>query len=85
MLSDLFKDKQGHWAILSKPNIPLITWFVSWVLSHILPYGTWNFVAALVAFGALFTWAWLELFQGASLFRRALGAAILILLIHSKI
>ena len=30
-----------------------------------------------VAFGALFTWAWLELFDGVNYFRRALGLVVL--------
>lgn len=68
-----------------RPNLPLIVGGVSLILSWILPYGTWNFVAALVAFGALFTWAWLELFEGVTVVRRAIGCAVLLWLVISKL
>jgi hypothetical protein len=38
-----------------------------------------------IAFGSLFTWAWLELFDGVNYFRRALGTTILIGAIVSRI
>jgi hypothetical protein len=39
----------------------------------------------VIAFGAIFTWAWLELFDGVNYFRRALGATVLIGVIASRI
>jgi len=72
-------------VLFQPPNLPLIVGLTAQLLSWILPYGTLNFVAALVAFGALFTWAWLELFQGVNVFRRALGCAVLLWLIISKL
>jgi hypothetical protein len=33
---------------------------------------------AAVAYGSLFTWAWLELFQGVNYFRRSLGLLVLV-------
>ncbi len=38
-----------------------------------------------IAFGALFTWAWLEVFQGVNYFRRALGLVVLIETIIAKV
>jgi len=35
----------------------------------------------LVAFGALFTWAWLEIFDGANWFRRLLGITVMAVLL----
>lgn len=72
-------------SLFQPPNLPLIVGGIALILSWALPYGTLNFVAALIAFGALFTWAWLELFQGINMFRRALGCAVLIWLIVSKL
>ncbi|HEY9908282.1 MAG TPA: hypothetical protein V6D18_11845 [Thermosynechococcaceae cyanobacterium] len=37
-----------------------------------------------MAFGSLFTWAWLELFQGVNYFRRSLGLIVLLGAIASK-
>lgn len=82
---DFFTDKHGKIVLLQAPNAPLIVGGIAMLLSWILPYGTANFVAALVAFGALFTWAWLEITEGATLFRRAIGCAVLIWLIVSKL
>jgi hypothetical protein len=81
----LLKDKDGEIVIFQPPNLPLVVGLTAQLLSIVLPYGTGNFIAALVAFGALFTWAWLELFDGANLLRRALGCAVLIWLIVSRI
>jgi hypothetical protein len=80
-----FKDKNGRWGIWQKPNTPLLVWGVAQALTVVLPYGQANFVAELIAYGTLFTWAWLELFQGVSLFRRTLGVVIIFQLISSRI
>jgi hypothetical protein len=85
MMDKIFKDKHGKVVVLEKPNAALITWFISWVLSHVLPYGQLNFVAALVAFGSLFAWAWMEIFDGSCYFRRALGAFVLVAMILARI
>jgi hypothetical protein len=39
----------------------------------------------IVANGSLFTWAWLELFQGVNYFRRAIGLGVFIAIIVSRI
>ena len=70
---------------IQTPNLPIIIWFVAMVLSHILPYGKLNFAAALIAFGALFTWAWLEIFDGINNFRRGLGTAVMIILLVNRL
>jgi hypothetical protein len=79
------RDKQGRTALLQLPNAPLITGVIAMLLQKILPYGQLNFIAELVAYGALFTWAWLEIFQGSSYLRRVLGAVIMCGLIISRI
>jgi hypothetical protein len=42
-------------------------------------------VLDILANGSLFTWAWMELFQGVNYFRRGLGLAVFISIIASKI
>lgn len=64
------------------PNLPIITWAVARLLAGVLS-GTGEHVAKVIAYGALFAWAWLELFDGANYFRRALGLVLLLLLITS--
>jgi hypothetical protein len=77
----LFADKDGRLVFGQKPNLPIIVWAVAKV-AQLLPLPTLIAdLLALVAFGALFTWAWLEMFQGACRFRRLLGWAVMILLL----
>lgn len=80
-----FCDKQGNVVIAQRPNVPLLLGLVSWLLSLFLPYGELNFVISLVAFGSLFTFAWLEIFDGSSPFRRVVGAVVMVVIILSKI
>ena len=80
-----FTDKKGHIAVWQSPNVPLVTWFVATILAKILTHGRSNSFVSLIAFGALFTWAWLEISSGISLFRRALGMAVLVIIIKSRI
>ncbi|MDQ5972268.1 MAG: hypothetical protein QG553_427 [Patescibacteria group bacterium] len=71
--------------VFQPPNLPLVVWFIAWLLTRILPYGQLNFAAALISFGALFTWAWLEIFDGANSFRRALGVMVMIFIIVNRL
>lgn len=80
-----FKDKHGKVVVWQKLNPPIILWIVSTAASKLIKHGTWHNLLDIVAFGAIFTWAWLEIFQGASPFRRVLGAVVLILSIRSRL
>lgn len=78
------KDKDGHWAIASAPNLPLIVWLVTSVINRLVD-GRPGQLAKTIAFGALFTWAWLELFDGVNYFRRALGLIVLVFVIWNRL
>lgn len=80
-----FRDDEGNLAIAQKPNLPAIVWGTATLLSFLpLPSVV---VAALnlLAFGAIFTWAWLELFQGVNYFRRSLGLIVFVLIFGTKL
>ncbi|HEY9871815.1 MAG TPA: hypothetical protein V6D12_00145 [Candidatus Obscuribacterales bacterium] len=81
----IFHDREGNLVIAQMPNIPLIVWAVASLLALIFTTGQINTALDAVAFGALFTWAWQELFAGVNYFRRALGLVVLIAAIASKI
>lgn len=66
------------------PNLPIIVWATMRVLSWLLS-GTAKHIVQMIAFGALFTWAWLELFQGINYFRRTLGLVVLAIVILSSV
>ena len=80
-----FRDSNGQIVLGQAPNLPIIVWGVSSLLKLIFTTGVANTGLDAVAFGSLFTWAWLELFQGVNYFRRALGLVVLIGVIASRI
>ena len=85
LVDKTFRDNEGNIVIAQMPNLPLIVWIVTSLLTLIFPSGKINTLLDLVAYGSLFTWSWLELFQGVNYFRRALGLAVLVGLIVFKI
>ncbi|MEH2372869.1 hypothetical protein [Nostoc sp.] len=85
LVDKTFRDSDGKIVLAQMPNLPLIVWIVTSLLALIFTNGKINTVLEVLANGSLFTWAWLELFQGVNYFRRALGLAVLIGLIVLKI
>lgn len=86
----IFRDSSGEIVIAQIPNLPLIVWIVATLskllLSQLfLTTGKITTGLDLLAFGSLFTWAWLELFQGVNYFRRILGFCVLIATIALRI
>lgn len=80
-----FRDSEGKIVLAQPPNPPLVVWLVATLLQLIFSSGKVQIGLDLVAFGALFTWAWQELFAGVNYFRRALGLIVLGSLITFKI
>ncbi|MBU7584018.1 MAG: hypothetical protein KAF91_14095 [Nostoc sp. TH1S01] len=85
LFDKIFRDSNGNIVIAQPPNPPLILWLAASLLTLIVPSGTIHTVLQILANGALFTWSWLELFQGVNYFRRALGLVVLIGLIAFQI
>ncbi|MEA5503098.1 hypothetical protein VB735_08265 [Halotia wernerae UHCC 0503] len=85
LVDKTFRDSDGKIVIAQMPNPPLILWIVASLLALVFTSGKINIVLDVLANGSLFTWAWLELFQGVNYFRRALGLAVFIGIIASKI
>lgn len=80
-----FRDDDGNIVIAQKPNLSILVWLVATLLKF-LPTNDWIDVGVdVVAFGALFTWAWMELFQGVNYFRRSLGLIVLLGVIASRV
>jgi hypothetical protein len=85
LFDKIFRDSNGEIVIAQPPNPPLIVWLVATLLKLVFTTGNINIVLDWVAFGSLFIWALLELFQGVNYFRRTLGLLVLIGVIASKI
>ena len=80
-----WKDDNGNVVLWQNPNLPLWSWFIAMILTHLLPYGRLNFAASLISFGALFTWAYLEITNGVNYFRRGVGLVVIIWIILSRL
>ncbi|KOP24853.1 hypothetical protein AMR41_15555 [Hapalosiphon sp. MRB220] len=79
-----FRDLDGNIVLAQMPNLPIIVWFTASLLKLVFTTGEINTGLDVLANGSLFTWAWLELFQGVNYFRRALGLIVLIGIIASR-
>ena len=84
LFDKIFRDSNGEIVIAQMPNLPIIVWIAASLLKLIFPTGEINTGLDLLAFGSLFTWAWLELFQGVNYFRRTLGLVVFIGLMASR-
>lgn len=73
-----FRDSEGNIVIAQMPNLPILVGLAATLLQFVLPSGNLQTGFDLVGFGALFTWAWQELFDGINYFRRALGLVALV-------
>ena len=67
------------------PNLPLVLGITAALLKLVVTSGNIHTGLDAVAFGCLFTWAWLELFDGVNYFRRALGLLVLVGLVVSRL
>jgi len=76
-----FRDSEGNIVIAQMPNLPILVGLTGAFLQFVLPSGEIRTASVLVAFGALFTWAWQELFEGVNYFRRSLGLVGLVSLL----
>jgi hypothetical protein len=70
---DLFKDKNGEIVIIQAPNPAVWGWAVFLILGHLLDSSNLKWLSS--AF--LFAWAFMEVYQGDSYFRRFMGFVVL--------
>ena len=78
------KDEKGTVVFGQKPNLPILIW-ISTIFINFFTEGRLYTFIDLIGFGALFTWAWLELFDGVNYFRRVLGLIVLVSLLYSRV
>jgi hypothetical protein len=80
LFDKIFRDRKGKIAIWQFPNPPLFGWLVFTIVDKIFKDGKPHTGFHLLAQASLLTWAYLELRSGDSVFRRALGAVVFILI-----
>lgn len=82
MFGKFFKDKRGNVVITQSLNVSISTWAILTIINFFAhsPQLAW------LATAFLFTWAFMELFQGVSPFRRLLGLVVLagIIVMHLR-
>ncbi|MBO3457994.1 hypothetical protein G7B40_032970 [Aetokthonos hydrillicola Thurmond2011] len=78
LFDKIFRDSNGEIVIAQPPNPPLILWLAASLLRLVFRADAISTALDVIAFGSIFTWAWLELFQGVNYFRRGLGLVVLI-------
>lgn len=75
-----FRDDQNRIVIWQWPNLPLISWFVFMLAAAAVDTDYLNDGFIFLSSASLFTWAYLEIKQGSSYFRRTLGFIVLIII-----
>lgn len=74
----IFHDQHGHLSIIQLPNLPLAGWLVSLIASQFVTDIFLKSSLRDLSTLFLFTWAFLEITQGQSYFRKALGGVIMV-------
>lgn len=76
-------NKQGNIIIWQTPNFLLWLWIGLKLLSLVVHDGTFKTHLGPLSKAVLFAWAYLEITEGDSLFRRTLGAVVITLTVVS--
>jgi len=77
LIAQFFKDSHGHWVNIQFPSPLLIAWVVLLFVNFFLH----DKHVQLLQTTVLFVWAYLELTQGSSYFRKTLGAIVLAVIV----
>jgi uncharacterized membrane protein YecN with MAPEG domain len=81
LINKSIRDKNNRVAIWQRPNLLIIGWFICAAASHLLHAKSLHSGFANLSSAFLFAWAYLEVAQGASYFRRLLGAVVFITIV----
>lgn len=81
LANKVFRDKNNKIVLWQFPNLPLVGWFIFLVLAQVVSSDTLRTGFAQLSSGFLFVWAYLEITQGVTYLRRALGGVVLLLIL----
>jgi len=81
MIKQFFTNKDGQYKIIIWPNPPLYLWLVSALIAS---FSQGNIQAGFssIAAASIFAWAYLEITDGESPFRRFLGIVVMAVSIY---
>lgn len=80
-----FHDEHGDLVLWQAPNLPIIVWLIARLMQVFVESGPFARLLDAVSFGALFTWGWLELFDGDAYIRRLLGLIVLVVIVGARV
>lgn len=83
LLKNFISDKNGKVVIFQPPNLPIIGWLICMIVSIILPVGFLKNGFMNLGGAFLFLWAYLEITNGVSGFRRLLGVVVLLIVVFA--
>jgi hypothetical protein len=83
ILDKLIRNKNGEVVLWQTPNLLLWGWIIFSILAMIIKHPKIHTGLHFLGSASLFTWAYFELRSGESMFRRVLGAAILLVVAYS--
>ncbi len=81
---NFFKNEKCEYVIIQPPNVPIYLIIIGMVGKYVSSGLVETLFEALTT-GAVFTWAYLEIVSGESLFRRILGGLVMIYFFASRI
>jgi hypothetical protein len=76
--NQIFQNSNGKTVLIQMPNLLILVWIGATLLQMVFTIGRLHMALNTIAFGALFAWAWQELFQGVNYFRKGLGLLVLV-------
>jgi len=74
-------DKNGKVVIVKSPNLPLVGWFMCLAVAQFMAHGYLRTGLLNLSAAFIFLWAYLEITQGDSYFRRLLGLIVMVVVI----
>jgi hypothetical protein len=84
LLNTFVRDKQGQVVVWQTPNFPLVGWFVCAAIMRLFDNSRLDNGLSFLSSTLLFTWAYLEIKEGASTFRRFLGIIVILATVLAK-
>ena len=76
-LKRFFQDDNGRYVVMQWPNGPAYMSFASVLLKRMTVGTSQHRLFEYTTFGTIFLWSWLEVTQGESPLRRAVGASVM--------
>ncbi|HET7673423.1 MAG TPA: hypothetical protein VFK11_02855 [Candidatus Saccharimonadales bacterium] len=75
------RDEKGRTVLWQTPNFPLVSWAIFRLAYNFTDSGHLKDGLGFISSAFIFTWAYLEITEGASYFRKLLGAFVILLVI----